>query len=426
MGAAALVTRNTNSTEPGYTGQIPVEYGGTAVNPGSAPSASGDGLALMDFTPWLASGTDTNVETTSGRGTFGFQGDFSTLWVTAASAETGSTGRIQEGINLVSGSTVNVAAGTYDEQVVIDGESLTLQGVGDTTVIRPSSPAKLTTLYTYPALPLWAGAKTAPIVLAKNVGGAGATIKDLKVDGSAVTSLPAGAGRIAGIQYGETAGTIDNVTVTSIKTTGYADRGTGIDLSSISAVSVEVLNSRVSDSARNGIQAIGGGMTVNVHDNTVAGPPTPTGPAQVPNGIVLLSGLGGTAHHNVIHSLHYIAGDSSRAMGIMVYGTGFRPVVIEFDEIYDTDDGIGLSAGANDAIVRNNSLHNNGLGVVLEGGATNNQVLNNDIVGNAQGIVSQRCPQARQHPAWIRQYGPRQQLQRQHHRRGELRQHQGV
>ena len=85
----------------------------------------------MDYTPWLASGVDMDAE-------LGFQGDFSTLWVTAAHGQFGSTGRIQEGINLVSGSTVNLAAGTYAENVLIN-KSLELSGAGvGSTIIVPA------------------------------------------------------------------------------------------------------------------------------------------------------------------------------------------------------------------------------------------------------------------------------------------------
>ena len=45
---------------------------------------------------------------------------------------------IQDGIDAVEGSTVNVAAGTYQEQVVIN-KSLALQGNGDPTIIAPES-----------------------------------------------------------------------------------------------------------------------------------------------------------------------------------------------------------------------------------------------------------------------------------------------
>lgn len=79
--------------------------------------------AYVDYTPWLHSGTDTDPTTA------GFQGDFSELWVDDDSPQTGSSGRIQEGIDLVTGSTVNVAAGIYNESVVI-GKSLSLVGAG--------------------------------------------------------------------------------------------------------------------------------------------------------------------------------------------------------------------------------------------------------------------------------------------------------
>jgi hypothetical protein len=76
----------------------------------------------IDYTPWLDNGDDTS-------GDPGFQGDFSVLNVGAAGSQTGTTGRIQEAIGLVSGSTINVAAGLYDERIAINS-AVTLQGAG--------------------------------------------------------------------------------------------------------------------------------------------------------------------------------------------------------------------------------------------------------------------------------------------------------
>ena len=85
--------------------------------------------ANFDYTPWLDNGTDVDGATE------GFQGDFATLNVDDDSPQSGATGRVQEAIDLVSGSTVNILPGTYIEvgQVVLD-EDITI--IGD-AVNRP-------------------------------------------------------------------------------------------------------------------------------------------------------------------------------------------------------------------------------------------------------------------------------------------------
>lgn len=74
FGTTTPVVTTANSTEPGYAVQIPVAYGGSAVPPGGQPDIAGSASANIKYTPLLTSGTDTDVETTPGRGTFGFQG----------------------------------------------------------------------------------------------------------------------------------------------------------------------------------------------------------------------------------------------------------------------------------------------------------------------------------------------------------------
>jgi hypothetical protein len=74
-GTNTPIVTTANSSEPGYAGQIPVSYGGASVAPGGQPDIAGPASANFVYKPFLCSGTDTNVETTPGRGTIGFQGN---------------------------------------------------------------------------------------------------------------------------------------------------------------------------------------------------------------------------------------------------------------------------------------------------------------------------------------------------------------
>jgi VCBS repeat-containing protein len=120
FGTATPVITTANSAEPGYAAQIPVVYGGTATNPGGAPDIAGPASANFDISPLLIVGTDTSA-------TFGFQGDFSTVEVTTAGAQTGAAGKIQEGINVVNGGgTVKILAGAYSGNVSATSKAVTL------------------------------------------------------------------------------------------------------------------------------------------------------------------------------------------------------------------------------------------------------------------------------------------------------------
>jgi parallel beta-helix repeat protein len=205
----------------------------------------------------------------------------------------------------VAGDTVEVLPGTYDEQVVIT-KSLTLQGAGSSTIIKPSSDAKLTTVLD---AHYWGGVKKVAGVLVANVAdGSGVTVKNLKVDGQSVTAKPAGSDFVAGVFYRETAGTIDSVTATNVTVgaTGTAVRGYGIFLSAgDNTVSVEVKYSTVTNYDKNGIEADGSKLTANIHDNTVTGRgPLPEGD-EVQNGILIGDGTAGTVNGNTVTNNFY-------------------------------------------------------------------------------------------------------------------------
>ncbi|HEY1192265.1 MAG TPA: right-handed parallel beta-helix repeat-containing protein [Gemmata sp.] len=142
FGTTAPVITTADTAEPGYSAQIPVQFGGTGPNATAPttpqPDIAGAGSANFDISPMLTTGVDTDPTT------FGFQGDFSQLTVTQQLASADGLGRIQEGINRVTaGGTVTVPAGTYNESPTVN-KSLTLQGAGrDTTTIdllQPGTP----------------------------------------------------------------------------------------------------------------------------------------------------------------------------------------------------------------------------------------------------------------------------------------------
>ncbi len=121
----------------------------------------------MDFTPWLINpGTITGTS---------YAGDYSNLGVTLFGAQTGSTGRIQEAINLVTtGGTVNVESGAYGEDDMI---AKNLEIVGDDTGGGDPT-ANSFTLTNGAVFGAGSGGITAPEVYVNQVGAVGALIQD--------------------------------------------------------------------------------------------------------------------------------------------------------------------------------------------------------------------------------------------------------
>lgn len=204
----------------------------------------------------------------------------------------GSYLTIAEGIAAASaGDTVSVAAGTYDEQVIVN-KGLTLQGAGSTTIIKPSqTTASAFTLFNRAP----GGAANSAGIITVNAPGDSVTIRSLAVDGSLVTSLPTGGNGFMGILDRATPLLVEAVTVSDI---GIAN-GNGIYLSSLdSTVGTEVRNSTISGYLKNGITANFSGMTAYLHHNIVSGMGPTTTVAQ--NGVQIGFGASGTVSNNVV------------------------------------------------------------------------------------------------------------------------------
>jgi hypothetical protein len=185
--------------------------------------------------------------------------------------------------------------------VVID-KSLTLQGVGDTTIVKPSSAAKLTQVFD--GLFWYGGTKNIAGIIVANVPGGSVIVKNLKVDESLVTTKPSGADYLTGIFYRETGGTVDTVTIAGTGAWSGGDRAYGIYLSATTnAVSVEIKDSTITNFDKNGIEAMGDKLTVNIHHNTITG----RGPIsdEVQNGVHVGRDAVGTVNYNTISNLAY-------------------------------------------------------------------------------------------------------------------------
>ncbi len=305
------------------------------------------------------------------------------------------------------GDTIEVAAGTYDEQVVID-KSLTIQGQGDATIIKPSQATSNN--FQLFSRKTGGSANTAAIVVAN----AEATIKNLKIDGSQISSVPSGATMFVGILYRGVNGTIGSVTVEKINIVN----GNAIYLSSMgNEVEVEVKGCTISNFYKNGITSNYKGLTVNIHNNDITGSGLLDGVAQ--NGIQVGFGATGSVVKNTISDIAY-TGEDYEATGILfidssgtakdntvtncqagiVAQAGWYPpvtcdVTIENNTIIDTSNLTGLSyiAGTGavtwdenaiiNVTIKNNSLTGPGYGEGVSIGSEYGEgIVNATIEGN--------------------------------------------
>ena len=268
---------------------------GTNTPSGVAAQVSGN----VDYTPWLDVGTDTEPSTP------GFQGDFSVLDVDDDSPQTGATGRIQEGVDLVTGSTVNVMAGTYEAQVVI-GKELTLVGAGkDVTVIQ--SPTTLTEYFT-------TSADNYPIVYIHDED---VTVQDFTIDGLGRGNANH---RFVGIGFWNAGGSVTNVDLTGVRDTPFSGAQHGVAIYAYNNTggpyTIDLSGVTIDDFQKNATALSGDGLTLNVTNCSVTG----QGPTSVTaqNGIQIGFGAGGTVTNCTVTGVGY-TGESWTATAMLFY-----------------------------------------------------------------------------------------------------------
>jgi len=256
------------------------------------------------------------------------------------------------------GDTVNVAAGTYDEQVVID-KALTLQGVGDTTIIQPTQATVNGFQLFSRRIPGHAqgDGPTAAIVVVSDVSSGSATIKDIKIDALNVVTNTSRATKFVEMLCTGINATIDGVTF--LGNDDWPDDSLYLTPWDEPAVTVEIKNCDFSHFWFNAITANFAGLTANIHHNTITGRGEVTDSAG--NGIQYGWGCTGTASYNTISSLAYISGSVYVDAGIQFWCTN---ATASHNTIVDCQTGILVQAneaGTFTVTVENNIISAPGL-----------------------------------------------------------------
>ncbi len=207
---------------------------------------------------------------------------------------------IQSAVNDVACFTINVAAGTYNEQVTVTRSDVTITGAGaGSTIIQPS-------IVTANSSSLFSGAPIAAIVLVD--GATGITVEDLTVDGS--TAAPSGClPTYVGIFYRAGSGAISGIFVQS------GNGGPNLN------ANVVIDGNTVDKYGKNGITANEAGTAVTITNNTVTGRgPVGSGDA-AQNGVQIGFGAHGKVTNNTISDNNYTPA-SFVACGMLAFNAG--------------------------------------------------------------------------------------------------------
>lgn len=243
---------------------------------------------------------------------------------------------IQNAIDASASGTINVAAGTYEEQITIN-KDLTLTGAGaSTTTIQ--APASMGTVNVRGG--------TQAIQGVVNVIGASAheinvNINGFTIDGNYQT--PASSSTwFAGIVHSNADGTIEDNIITKTKQEilggdAASWRGHGIWVGDASTVTIN--NNEISEWQRNGIEIRDAAATATITNNILTGMDTTP---SVSNGITFYGATDGTVSGNTVTGCKYTGSGS----GNDFYGGTQACAIISYD-------GLGIFTVSNNTVINN-------------------------------------------------------------------------
>ena len=305
------ITSGTITVWGDYASQVLLNASGNWWGSAASPAARVTS-PLVDYTPWLANGTDTSAD-------LGFQGDFSELWVDDDSPQGGGgDGRITEALGMVTDSTINLAPGTYEEQVHITMNDLDLIGAGS-----GNNPA-VDSIIQSPTALTWSFGSPANYPVVGFDGVTGGSLQNLRVDGLGRGNSNY---RFQGVAFWNSGGDITDCVVTNIQDTPFSGAQHGVGIYAYNDTggpyTINVTDTDVDEYQKNAYALSGTDLTVNLTDCTTTGKGATSTTAQ--NGIQIGYGAGGTIDGCTVSGNMYTGG-SWAATGILLYGAA--PVAV--------------------------------------------------------------------------------------------------
>jgi len=299
---------------------------------------------------------------------------------------------VQDGVNVAGVELVHIAAGYYEEQVVIKND-MTISGAGkDVTIIQ--SPVSLTEYFT-------TSSNNYPIVYIHDTDNV--EIEGLTIDGLGRGNVNY---RFTGIGIWNAGATLTDIRLTGVRDTPFSGTQHGVSIYSFNNTggpyNIDVSGVDIDDMQKTAIALGGAGLTTNVSGCVITGN-GPTG-VTAQNGIQVNDGATGTISGNDISGIFY-TGSSWSASGILALYTG-NDLVISQNTVHDCQGALNAYF-CDDMQVTENTFTNNdfefvwgGDGVVVGGNeftdnsqalyiadATNMTVSENAFSGNDYAVI---------------------------------------
>ncbi|NUO19739.1 right-handed parallel beta-helix repeat-containing protein [bacterium] len=299
----------------------------------AAPNFATQSFGTVDYSPWMGLvGTSTNP---------GYSGNFSSLWVDDNSPSCGGSNIVQEAVNLVSGSTINLMPGTYVGQVhAANFANLYIIGSGVANTFIKAPATAMTDFFTTTA-------NNYPVLFLDN---STAHVSALTVDGDGKGNVNY---RFQGIGYWNSSGSLTDVRVTGVRDTPFSGSQHGVGVyafnNTAGPFTINLTNVTVDDYQKNAF-ALNGNNNLTVTASNVTTSGAGWTPVTAQNGIQLWGATGTLTNCSVTGNAY--DGPSWSAAGFLLYQSDG----VTLNNCTATDNQIGIDATDGSAAVNGGTV----------------------------------------------------------------------